>query len=124
MKEFWELLKKFWADNIKKNYKKISIIIGSLVSGLISAVIGIVCGMVESSTLPTYIGSGLVGMLTVIEMSTIGICIIIFGKAQNGNGYKVPANKDFQVLYKTDEEYKSYTDKKLIEHIEKNGNGK
>ena len=121
LKDIWILFKKLWADNIKKNYKRISVLFGGFASAVISAGVRILCSVIESGQIPIAVGSGLVAMLVALEIFTVGVAIIMFGRAHNGNGYKVPANKDFQVLYKTDDEYKAFTNKKLKELIEKNG---
>lgn len=109
---------KFWFNNIKTHYKQISIGIGTLSSSITTAVIGycvaqaIACGNVELAVL-------VIGILLPIQGFINAMCFYIFGKAVNGNGYKVPETKQIVDLVKRDEEVRSYVKGKILDYIHK-----
>jgi len=86
-----ELFMKFWADNIKTNYKKISIACGTGINMIIGAVLGF-C-MEAAYSMGNSLGMTIVMILFAIQVVTNVIVFSIFGKATNGNGYNMPETK-------------------------------
>jgi len=119
--EVRKVFSKFWCNNIKKNYKKISISIGTFLTVVISAIIRYVCYLVENTGIELHLASTLLAILVGFEALTVGVTILIFGKAQNGNGYDVPPNKVFVKLYRKDKSFREYTKNKLIDLAENGG---
>ena len=85
----WELLKKFWANNIRKNYKKISLAVGTFLNILVGWVFFGLCETIPGAS-PLWIG--------IIAVSTV-LVFSFFGTKKNGNGYRIsPTKKIIKVL--------------------------
>lgn len=80
---FWNLLKRFWADNVKSNYKKISIGIGTVLNIVLGYYMFLLCTIYPELS-PIWIG---------IEAFVTVVLLSFFGTRKNGNGYEVPATK-------------------------------
>lgn len=87
------MLKRFWADNIKTNYKRISFAIGTFLSVFTGQIIA--QGMISAEPWVVVILSALDTLLSFLIIS-------MFGKATNGNGHEVPSDKEIALLIKTD----------------------
>jgi len=112
------MFSKFWFNNIKTHYRQISIGIGTLTSSITTAVIGfcvadaIGCGNIELAVL-------IIGILLPIQGFINAMCYYIFGKAVNGNGYRVPETKAMVDVVKRDEEARAYMKDKILHYINK-----
>lgn len=115
MGEIVELFKKLWEDNIKTNYKKISISLSSFLSTIILLIIYYVCDILEEvGTREALLGFGI---LVAVNLFVSGLLTFIFGKAQNGNGYNMPETKAIVDLIKKDAEFREMAKQKLLEHL-------
>jgi len=86
---FWELIKKFWANNIRTNYKKISIALGTFLNIAIGWFFFEMCEIAPDFS-PIWIG--------IIAVTTI-LVFSFFGTKKNGNGYRIsPTKKIIKVL--------------------------
>ena len=85
----WELLKKFWANNVRKNYRKISQAVGTFLNILIGWIFIELCGIYPLFS-PVWVG--IIAVTTVLVFS-------FFGTKKNGNGYRIsPTKKIIKVL--------------------------
>lgn len=114
MGKYWDTIKeiflKFWCDNIKKNYKKISYALGVL----ITTVVGYVIILVTSTTSPEIMGIAIAidGFMTYLAFT-------VFGKTQNGNGYGKPETKLLLKVMEEDDEFRLLALKKAEEYVKK-----
>jgi len=120
-----ETFRKFWADNIKTNYKKISVAIGVATNSITSAVIAY---FISQCLLIGDINLGLliVGILIPLQGLLNLLCFYVFGKATDGNGYGVPETHVIVDVIKKDTDLQDYIKEKVIEYAKKskllNGN--
>jgi len=114
-----ETFKKFWQDNIKKHYRKISIMIGSTLAVIISSILRYLCTLIEASSISIQTASTMVTILVALESLIIGLTIIIFGKVKNGNGYEIPETKDIVKLLKEDPFFRKYANLRIAEKYNK-----
>ena len=83
------LLKKFWANNVRKNYKRISIAFGTFLN--------IIIGWIFFGLCDIYPGASVI-WVSIIAVSTIFV-FSFFGTKKNGNGYRIsPTKKIIKVL--------------------------
>lgn len=85
MKRALEALKRFWAENIRKNYKKISVALSSLLSGGITTLMMIITYLARS--LDPALSSILITFLATAQISLNTIVVSVLGKKKDGNGY-------------------------------------
>ena len=114
------MFRKFWADNIKTNMKKISVAMGVLINTVLLSVLGY--AMDVAYTLQSRLAIMLIGIIFGVGAFTNVIVMYIFGKAKNGNGYDLPDNKYILDMIKNDAELKIIIRKKAEENIEKGHN--
>jgi len=114
-----DLFMKFWADNIKKNYKKISVALGVFFNTTLLAILAYLCSV--SSLLEPSLALMIGGLLLAVEGLGTTLFFLIFGKAQNGNGYGMPENKYILKLVKEDPELREAVKKKYTHRL-LNGN--
>ena len=115
-----DMFKKFWADNIKTNMKKISIAMGVLINTVLLSVLGY--AMDVAYTLQSRLAIMLIGIIFGIGAFSNVMIMYIFGKAKNGNGYDMPDNKYILDLIKHDNELKDIIKRKAEESLHNNNN--
>lgn len=108
LRELCEIFEKFWADNIKTNYKRISFAIGTFLSVFTGQLIA--AGMIAA---PPWV----VVILTAFDTLLTFLIISVFGKATNGNGHNVPSDKEIGILLKNDKEAREYIKERMKEKI-------
>jgi len=112
--------KKFWANNIKTNMKKISVATGMLINTILLSVLGY--AMDVAYTMQSRLAIMLIGIIFGVGAFSNAMVIYVFGKAKNGNGYDLPDNKYILDMIKHDAELKAIIRKKAEENIEKGHN--
>jgi len=117
-KELKELFGKFWYNNIKTQYKKISVGIGTATNGITTAVIGYVIASAIASGDVALAGL-VIGILLPIQGLINALCFHIFGKATNGNGYHVPETKLIVDVVKKDPVLRKFIRDKILEYTRK-----
>jgi len=110
------LFKEFWCDNIKTNYKKISIAIGSGANMILGAVMWYYIDLMSVSP-----DIRLATMIIVILVAIWGIgsmlILSFFGKTKNGNGYELPESKMIIDLVKADPDLQGIIKEKVVKRL-------
>lgn len=107
--DFQQQLKCFWANNLVKNYKKISVAIGTTINIVVSTLIG---------HYVTIIPIWAIGILYAIQALVNVLVISFFGSRENGDGY---LEKDILKLIREDERLEQYiTSRILLKRLKEN----
>lgn len=122
--KIWNLLKGFWCNNFKKNYKKVSIGLGTILILILGTIIGLFERLIENSGIDSYTSGLLIAMLVGIEASLIVFIFLIFGKPNgnggtNGDSEKSDGATFIADLVKKDTELREVVTRKFAEIISK-----
>ena len=116
MGKTFDLFKKFWCNNIKTNYKKISIAIGSGLNMILGAVMWYYVDLMMASP-DTRLSTMIIVILIAIWGIGSMLVLLFFGKTKNGNGYGIPESKMIIDLVKSDPELQAIMKEKIVERI-------
>lgn len=88
-KEIKSTFVKLWCTNIKKDYKKISIAIGSILNALLSILIVVLIVLATKTIIDAYFSGVLSASLLMIQVGVNIIISSIFGKAPDNQSKNI-----------------------------------